>query len=80
MRSFITELIQIVAKSDIMLGKPCILLVFPKFFQRYSNSDIFFSFLCEEWIQIPLKSGQHRPANETQFKWRFADGLMVAQH
>ena len=32
----------------------------------------FFSFFLGERIQISLKSGHHRPASETPFKWRFA--------
>ena len=37
-------------------------------------------FLDNEWIKIPLKSGHHRPASETPFKWRFAGVAMMAQH
>ena len=33
-----------------------------------------------ERIQIALKEGHHRPASKTPFIWRFAGGLMVAQH
>ena len=40
-------------------------------------------FLCvfsvDEWIQIPLISGHHRPASETPFKWRFA-GVPLMTH
>ena len=42
--------------------------------------QLFFLFLVNEWIQIPLKSGHHRPASETPFKWRFAGVQMMAQH
>ena len=51
------------------------------FFQRGPNFDrVFQSILVDEWIQIPQKSGHHRPANETPFKWRFAGVPMMAQH
>ena len=43
-----------------------------KFFQRGSNF-----FLINEWIQIPLKSGHHRPASEKPLKWRFAGVPMM---
>ena len=46
-----------------------------KFFSEGSNF-----FLVNEWIQIPLKSGHHRPASETPFKWYFAGMSMMAQH
>ena len=36
-------------------------------------------FLADEAIQISLKVGQHRPASETPFKWRFAGMSMMAQ-
>ena len=36
-------------------------------------------FLVDERIQIPLDAGQHWPANETPFKWRFAGVPMMAQ-
>ena len=36
--------------------------------------------LVNERCQIPLKSGHHRPASETPFKWRFAGVPMMAQH
>ena len=52
-----------------------------KVFQRGSNFDgcFFFGFfLVEEWIQIPLISGHHRPASETPLKWRFAGVPMMA--
>ena len=45
------------------------------FFQRGSTF-----FFVNEWIQIPLKSGHHRPASETPFKWCFAGMSMMAQH
>ena len=53
-----------------------------KFFQRVSNFEnlFFVFFLVNEWIQIPLKSGHHRPASDTPFKWRFAGVAMMAQH
>ena len=43
---------------------------------------------CVEWfrvprgemIQIPLRAGHHRPANDTPFKWRFAGVPMMDQH
>ena len=47
------------------------------FFQRGSDFEIF---LVDVWIQIPLKSGHHRPASETPFKWRFAGGPMMTQY
>ena len=31
-------------------------------------------------VHVPLKSGLHRPASETPFKWRFAGVQMMAQH
>ena len=29
---------------------------------------------------VPLKSGHHRPASETPFKWRFTGGPTMALH
>ena len=41
--------------------------------------QLFFSFfLVYDWIQIPLKSGHHRPASETPLKWCFAGVPMMA--
>ena len=44
----------------------------------------FFLLMRRERIQIPQYAGQHRPASETPFKWRFAGrpmpGPMMAQH
>ena len=54
-----------------------------KFCQRGSNYDkVFFLVLCGGGgrIQIPLLAGHQRPACETPFKWRFAGGLIIAQH
>ena len=47
-----------------------------KFCQRGSSSDnvFFVVVLFDERIQIPLREGHHRPASETPFKLRFADG------
>ena len=47
------------------------------------NFSFLFSFLFfmrVGRIQIPLLAGHQRPARETPFKWRYAGGLMVAQH
>ena len=46
------------------------------FFQR---GPTFFLFLVDEGIQIPLKAGQHRPASETPYKWRFAGVPIMAK-
>ena len=52
-----------------------------KFYQRGSNFDnVFFSLMRGGRIQIPLLAGHQHPASETPFKWRFACGLMMAQH
>ena len=56
-----------------------------KFCQRGSKLDnVFFLllFLSDEGkrIQIQLQMGHHQPASETPFKWRIADGPMIAQH
>ena len=37
-------------------------------------------FLVNEWDQIPLKSGHHRPPSETPFKWHFAGVPMMAHY
>ena len=54
-----------------------------KLCQRGSNSDnvLFFSSFSMRGkrIQITIKAGQHRPASETPFKWRFAGGPKMAQ-
>ena len=42
--------------------------------------QLFIFILVNEWIQIQLESGHHRPASETLFKWRFAGVPMIAQH
>ena len=31
-------------------------------------------------IQIPLKAGYHQPASKKPFKWRFAEGPIMARH
>ena len=51
-----------------------------KLFQRGSNFD--YVFLVDEGREGPYttKVGQHRPASETPFKWRFAGELMVVHH
>ena len=48
-----------------------------KFCQRGSNTDVFigFFFIRGKGIQIALNAGHNQPA----FKWRFADGPMMAQ-
>ena len=50
-----------------------------KFWQRGSNSDIFF-FERGERIQIALKADHHWPASKMPFKWGFAGRSMMAQH
>ena len=37
-------------------------------------------FMWGERIQITLKVGHHRPTSKMPFKWRFADGQIMAQH
>ena len=37
--------------------------------QKVFSEGIQLFFFIYEWIQIPLKSGHHWPASETQFKW-----------
>ena len=37
-------------------------------------------FRLGERNQIPLKAGQHRPASELPFKWRFAGVPIMAHH
>ena len=49
-----------------------------EFCQRRSISE-YFSFDKGREDQIPRKAGDHRPANETPFKWRFVGGPMIAQ-
>ena len=39
--------------------------------QEGSNYDVFFFFLVDKKIQIPLKAGHHRLTSETPVKWRF---------
>ena len=48
-----------------------------KFCQRGPRLRVF---LVDERIQIPQYEGQHRPASESPFKWRFACLPLVAQH
>ena len=52
----------------------------PESFSRVGQTLRMFFFLVNELIQIPLKSGHHRPVSERPFKWRFAGGPMMAQH
>ena len=40
----------------------------------------FFFVVRGERIQIALKADHHRPACDTQFKWRFTGGLMIVKH
>ena len=49
-----------------------------EFCLRGSISE-YFSFDEGREDQIPRKAGDHRPANETPFKWRFVGGPMIAQ-
>ena len=46
------------------------------------GSNFFFFFLVDEGREYPntTNSGHNRPASETQSKWRFASGPMMAQH
>ena len=47
------------------------------FFRGVSNFDNFF---FDDWIQIPLKAGHHRPVSETKFQWHLAGVPMMGQH
>ena len=52
-----------------------------KFFIYFFYLFIYlFIFFFDAWNQIPLKSGHHRPANETPLKWRFAGGPLMTQY
>ena len=57
-------------------GKTFIMRGPRKFFYSGSNFENFFFYM---WIQIPLKSGHHRSASETPFKWCFAGGPLMTQ-
>ena len=54
----------------------------PESFVRVGPNLITF-FLVDEGIRdsnINKQMGNHRPASETPFKWRFAGGPMMAQY
>ena len=55
-------------------GGPTLTVFFFVFF-----SCFFFWLMIRGRTQIPLLAGHQRPASETQFKWGFAGGPMMAQ-
>ena len=52
----------------------------PESFVRGGPTLTFFWLMRGDRIQIPLKSGHHRPASEAPFKWCFPGVQMMAKH